>query len=113
MPECPGGEGEQAVYLWVRAVIMPACSQAPSITALSFLSASAWVQGLWLSRSQCQNRSAPCSLLSWSTLTDVHTGVKLHWFPSIVRSHQVPTNLPLVKVSEARATGMGRLFRWF
>lgn len=45
-PECPGGEGEQALYLWVRAVMMPACIQAPSITALSFLSASVWVQSL-------------------------------------------------------------------
>ena len=50
----------RAGCLWVRAVMIPACGQVPSVLALSFLSASVWVQGLWLSCSQWQNRSAPC-----------------------------------------------------
>lgn len=82
MPKGPGSRREGSV--WNTATIIHAFHGMPFITAISFLSASVWIQNLWLSCSQCQNRSTLCSLLCLSTLIDEHTGVKLDWVPSIV-----------------------------
>lgn len=98
LDKCRRPCGRTAGSVWIAATVTRAFHGVPFITAISFLSAGVWMQCVAVMQS-CHRRSALRARLCLSTLIDEHTGVKLDWFPPLVRSRPAPTHAPFVQIS--------------